>query len=227
MPSTSSPSGATSPQSPRRFLARRALPVAVAAAAVPLALAAPAAHAATSTWRVTTTADTAFKSTADVTLRTAAGTTLFSCAGAGQYGWIPKLTSTAATPVVVNTNNVVGTCVDAQGTRSSFFGGTPAFGTIGYTATGYNATTGTTALTAANTDGIPITVAFSTPDCSIHLNKFAATYTNSTHTLKLTSGTVRTVTAGCFASTVKAGDTLTLTGDFKLDPAVTITRTTT
>ncbi|MFC4907736.1 hypothetical protein [Actinomadura gamaensis] len=220
----SSPSGATSP---RRFLARRALPVVVAAATVPLALAAPAAYAATSTWHVTTTADTAFKTTADVALRTAAGTTLFTCAGAGQYGWVPALTSTAATPVVVKTNNVVGTCADSQGTRSSFFGGTPAFGTIGYTATGYNATTGTTALTAANTDGIPITVAFSTPGCQINLNKLAATYTNSSHTLKLTSGTVSSVTAGCFGGTVKAGDTLTLTGDFKLDPAVTITRTTT
>ncbi|MFB4295874.1 hypothetical protein [Actinomadura sp. NTSP31] len=223
MPSTFSRSGATSP---RRSRALRALPAVVSAAAVPLALAAPAAHAATSTWRVTTTADTAFKSTADVTLRTAAGKTLFTCAGAGQYGHVPKLTSTAATPVVVKTGSVFGTCADSQGTRSTFFGGTPAFGTIDYTATGYNATTGTTALTAANTDGIPITVAFSTPDCAIYLNKFAATYTNSTHTLKLTSGTVSNVTAGCFGGTVKTGDTLALTGDFKLDPAVTITRTT-
>ncbi|GAA2171581.1 hypothetical protein [Actinomadura napierensis] len=219
MPSTSSRPGAMSP--------RRSLPVLVAAAAAPLALATPAAHAATSTWRVTTTADTSFKSTADVTLRTAAGATLFTCAGAGQYGSIPKLTSAAATPVVIKTGNVIGTCADSHGTRSTFFGGTPAFGTIGYTATGYNATTGTSTLTGANTDGIPITVAFSTADCAIYINKIAATYTNSTHTLKLTSGTVSRVSAGCFAGTVKVNDTLVLTGDFKMDPAVTITRTTT
>ncbi|MQY07328.1 hypothetical protein [Actinomadura macrotermitis] len=224
MPSPSLPSGTTSP---RRFLARRALPAAVAAAVAPMALAAPAAHAATSTWHVTTTADARFNAAAtDVTLRTATGATLFTCARTSQYGTVPSLTSTAASPVVVQTSAVTGECTDSSGVRSVVIGGTSAYGTIGYTATGYNATTGTTTLTAANTSGIPITVVFSTPDCQIVLTKLAATYTNSTHTLKLTRGTAGSVTAGCFGGTVKVGDALTLTGGFKLDQAVTITRTT-
>ncbi|MBW8480969.1 hypothetical protein [Actinomadura parmotrematis] len=219
------------PPAPTRALAL------AAAAAAPLALAAPAAHAATTTWKVVNpAADGRYASTttAGLTARNAAGKTIFTCAEAYQQGTLASVTSTAASPLLAKADYTAATsataCKGPNGEQGMLLGGTIAsIGVVYYSPTGYDAATGTTSLIGKKS--VPIGISFLADDCRFDFDKITATYTNGTRVLKYTGAVAHAYTntnadgsVGCPG--VTTGGTLTFTGGFTLDSAVTITRTT-
>ncbi|MFC9978000.1 hypothetical protein ACFVH6_44545 [Spirillospora sp. NPDC127200] len=220
--------------------ASRALSCALALSATSLALTVPttAAHAATTTWKVANpSANGRYTATTTgaVTVRNSAGQTVFTCSSVYQQGAAPNLTSTAAAPTLAKADYTISqsasgqACQRPNGKPGTLLGGPPNGATVFYTPTGYNAATGTTSLTGNRSAAFALV--FYADDCRVELSKIAASYTNSTRTLKYTSATAIPFTTanndgsiGCAG--VANNETVSITADFKLDQAISITRVT-
>ncbi|WP_067478996.1 hypothetical protein [Actinomadura hibisca] len=221
-----------------RTLALAATAATAATAAAPLALSTPA-HAAVTTWKVVNpAADGAYTADADgtLTIKNKAGTTLLTCKTiVRQSGNVASKTATgstlnlgAAIQTVSQGNNG---CRRPNGGQAFIIQGLVAgtSGPLNYTATGYDAATGTTTLTGKKSNAHGLMVL--SDDCRFSMSDIAATYTNGTRILKYSSavGTPFTSTntngsVGCPG--VAAGEAITYGGfDFKVTPAITITRT--
>ncbi|MFB4302123.1 hypothetical protein [Actinomadura sp. NTSP31] len=208
-----------------------------AAAAAPLALSAPAiaAHAATTTWKVVNpAADGKYTtaSTGTVTVKNQAGATLLTCSSVQQWGQMASRTATGATASLGNVSDTVGTTCTRPGGGTAVMLGNVAVGVgpISYTATGYDAATGTTTLSGTQSSPYGITVL--ADDCRFSFGKITASYANDTQVLKYNSAVAAPFTTanndgsvGC-AGVRAAGETITFTGGFKVSPAIKITRTT-
>lgn len=206
-----------------------------AAAAAPLALSAPAvaAHAAATTWTVVNpAADGSYDavSTGTMTIKNQAGATLLTCTSVQQWGQLPSRTSTGATASLGYTDGTIGSPCTRPGGGTATLIGTPTAGVgpIYYTATGYNAATGTTTISGAQSS--PYGILVMADDCRFSFGKISASYDNDTHTLKYNSAVATPFTTantdgsvGCAG--VGAGETITFTGEFAVSPAIEITRT--
>ncbi|GAA2130296.1 hypothetical protein [Actinomadura napierensis] len=218
----------------RRFSQHIAL---AAAAAAPLALSAPAvaAHAATTTWKVVNpAADGKYTtaSTGTVTIKNQAGATLVTCTSVKQWGQMASRTATGATTSLgTNTDTLGSPCTRPGGGTAVILGNVGVgVGPISYTATGYDAATGTTTISGAQSSPFGITIF--ADDCRFSFGKIAASYANGTQTLKYNSAVATPFTTannngsvGC-AGVRASGETITFTGEFKVSPAIQITRTT-
>ncbi|MDL4813393.1 hypothetical protein [Actinomadura opuntiae] len=202
-----------------------------------MALSAPAiaAHAATTTWKVVNpAADGKYTtaSTGTVTIKNQAGATLLTCTSVQQWGQLASRTVTGATASLGTADGTVGSPCTRPGGSTAVILGTLAAGVgpIYYTATGYNAATGTTTLSGAQSSPYGITIF--ADDCRFSFGKITASYDNATQILKYGSAVATPFatanndgSVGC-AGVRASGETITFTGEFKVSPAIKITRTT-
>lgn len=208
-----------------------------ATAAMPLALAAPAlpAHAAAGTWKVVNPAANGWytaETTGSLTIKNEAGATLVTCSTVEQGGPMASATSTGTTMTVGSAYMTAGApCTRPDGAAASIVGNYEAMnlGRINYVATGYDAATGTTALTGNL--GSPWGITVFSDNCKFSFSGINASYRNSTRTLKYDSATAVPYPAanedgstGC-PGVGATGEDITFTGEFKVSPAVEISRT--
>jgi hypothetical protein len=222
----------------RRFPRHIALAAAVAA---PLALTAPAvaAHAATTTWKVVNPASDGkytATSTGTMTLKNQAGETLLTCTSVQQWGQIAGRTTTGATAALGTADGTMSAganppCTRPDGSTAVIMGTEIAgVGAFYYTATGYDAASGTTTITGVRSS--PYGILVMADDCRFWFDKIKATYDNDTQTLTYNSAVATPFdttntdgSVGC-AGVSSSGETITFSSAFKVSPALKITRTT-
>ncbi|MFV2176720.1 hypothetical protein ACFHW2_18250 [Actinomadura sp. LOL_016] len=208
-----------------------------ATAAAPLALGVSAlpAHAAVTTWKVVNPAANGWytaETTGPMTIKNEAGATLVTCSTVKQAGPMASGTSTGTTAPVGSAYTTVGSpCTRPDGTAATIYGNYEALnlGRVHYTATGYDAATGTTALTGSQ--GSPWGITIFAENCHFSFSGISASYDNDTRTLKYTSATAvpypqanEDGSTGCPGVSAD-GEAVTFTGEFKVSPAIRITRT--
>ncbi|WP_067472519.1 hypothetical protein [Actinomadura hibisca] len=191
----------------------------IATAAFALALAATPAHAAEPVWKVANpAADGKFKAVAPtLTVTSQSGTFTVTCSNVTLSGPMASKSDTSTfvgTAVLQPTDQ----CTDSAGRPWRLF--SPSFSFSQLNAKGYDQATGRTTVEAA----VPFfSLASRASDfaCSVILQNRPWTYTNATSVLKTTTAESITDSDKC---QFPKGSTPTFAADFKVTPAVKITR---